>query len=211
MAQRSKPPFRPTEAQLVKSQKRIAKYVTALRQPYNIAARNLEITERALKQFMFGGTKNVLKNYPRSKSTQKLFRASINYFDERVEDAQGILVPKRVPRFKGPIAGVEPYVPESGDEDQERKYKRLTQSIRQGYELPRLGMENAWAKYTSARGLPTSIEEIKELYADGEFNTRTATSILSHWHSIYYDMTDDWYEGMVEEFDAYSDYGENAA
>lgn len=95
----------------------------------------------------------------------------------------------------------------TGDSDEGQRLARsYYHSIATQYETPRLSMQIQWQIYTSSKGLPTSIEEIKEMYADDEIGKRQAMSILKTWRDTYYKMSDDWYEDMVSQFEEYDEY-----
>ncbi len=212
---------RPSETNLFKSRERIGGYLTALGQPYNKAAKLLGTTEHELKKFLYGAKDQTLKNFPRNKSARRLYvlgggniETTKTYEITGYREIKGRQIPqrqlveKRRLTFEGPIKGVEPYELESGTEDQDRLYKRYLSSIKLERELPSLAMSQEWAKYTSRYDIPVSIEEIKELYAEQELSKRQVTAILNHWHNIYYDMTDDWYETMADEFAAYDEFAD---
>lgn len=215
------PQKRPTEAQLTKSIKRIGGYVTArFGDSFKEIANDLGTTERALRNYLFGDQAKTLRNFPRTKSSRTLFNISTNIttrtevekFGERIIRGRKVpqtrMVERKVRSLSGPVLGVNPYEKGSGSEEQERYYQRITQSIKLQAEVPALQMTLGWQKYTATHNLPTSIEEIKELYADGVISKRQVSSILTHWHSIYSNMSDDWYEDMQDQFAEYDEFAE---
>ena len=206
---RKEPQKRPSEAQLLKSQKRIAGYIAGSGQPFKKAAADLGYTAREIKKFFYDDPAKTIANYNRNITTRGLFRLSTNVVEKRVEiksgPSKGLLVPQKVRAFTGPIKGVTPVSDKEGTEEQQRLYKRFVQSIKLQQETPTLSMSMAWKEYTSGKGLPTSIEEIKEMYANDEISKREVTSILTHWRNIYPTMSDEWYSDMADQFAEYDE------
>lgn len=210
---------RPTEAQLLKSRLRIGGYLTQLGEPWRKAAKNLGTTEANLRKYLFQDPSTTIDHFTRNRGFRRMYIASTNVVEKRRKELVGYLTleGKRVPDyretgplykarvFQGPIRGVEPYETDAGTDEQDRLYQRIKSSIKLGAPLPSLEMSLSWQNYTSRYDIPTSMEEIKELYAKGELSKRQAASILTHWHNIYSNMSDDWYEDMLDQFAEYDE------
>jgi hypothetical protein len=218
---RKEPQNRPTAAQLAKSRERIEGYLVQLGHPLRQVAAEFNSTrrhtEKQLRQYLFTEPEKVLRYYSRNRAYRDFFQGSTNVEPKEFtvqlppRTIRGKIVPqsrvetRKVRVLSGPIKGIEPYAPESGTEEQERLYRQFTASSRQGFELPSLQMSLNWQNYTSRYDIPVSIEDIKDLYAEGEISKRQVGNILTHWHSIYSNMSDDWYDDMVDQFAEYDD------
>jgi hypothetical protein len=218
VAARKEPKKKPSETQLLRSQRRIAgritRSMTELNQSLKDVAKDFGVSERELKKYLYQPRAVTSKNYNRNESFRKLYRRSGNVIEKEVMEKlpdriikgrsipqRGKMVKVKVLSFEGDVRGVTPYKRGEGTEDQDRLYNRLLRSIKIESELPALSMSMSWQKYTSERGLPVSIEGIKEMYADGEISKRQVASILTHWHNIYPNMTDDWYSEIEDQFE----------
>jgi riboflavin synthase len=202
---------RPTTPQIKKSQRRIAAYLVKFDGTIKDAAKNLGVTEQQLTKYLWQPVKKTRRAFNISFAYQDLYEKSLGEVRKNKAGKEfrrivigGVQIPKAKKRTIDYNTGeiVESWSGLSGR--QEREYQVYETAIQLEQITPTLQMKLEWQKYADNKGIPTSIDEIKELYADGEINRRTVNSILSNWRKIY-EVSDDWYEDTIDQFDEYDD------
>ena len=161
---------------------------------YNQAAQRLGVTPTELRKFLDTKSPIVRRNFNRSPAYRKLYAEGER---SKTREALGL---KRIRRYEFKRSAV----------DRPQAMQKYPNSKQIGALIQRYYYKNGiekieWAAWTAEHNLPTSMDAIKQMRAEGKITESEYRSAVKSWRDHYHGITDSW-AARYEDWDDVDDY-----